>query len=58
MAITLKLTLEEIRRLLQVSKKPELYPGIQCDTAMIYCIDKRHSIIDANELLENLREAI
>lgn len=58
MALIMKLNLEETQRLLRISKKGELYPRVQRDAAIIYCIQNRFSLIDTNELLENLGEAI
>jgi hypothetical protein len=57
-AIILKLSLEETQRLLRIAKRGELYPRIQRDAAIIFCIQHKYSLIDVNELLENLGEAI
>jgi transcriptional regulator with XRE-family HTH domain len=57
-AIALKLSLEDTQRLLIISKKGELYPRVQRDAAIIFCIQHGYSLIDTNELLENLGEAI
>ncbi len=57
-AIVLKLNLSETQRLLRIAKKGELYPRIQRDAAIIFCIQHHYSVIDTNELLENLGEAI
>ena len=58
LAITMKLTLEETQRLLRLAKKGELYPRIQRDAAIIFCIQHNYSLIDSNELLDNLGESI
>jgi transcriptional regulator with XRE-family HTH domain len=57
-AICMKLDLDETQRLLRIAKKGELYPRIQRDAAIIFCIQNKYSLIDTNELLENLGEAI
>ena len=57
-AIILKLNLPDTQRLLRIAKKGELYPRIQRDAAIIFCIQHNYSLIDTNELLENLGEAI
>lgn len=58
MALAMKLEVDETQRLLKISKKGELYPRIQRDAAIIFCIQNNYSLIDTNELLENLGEAI
>jgi hypothetical protein len=58
LAIIFKLNLEETQRLLKLSKRGELYPRIQRDAAIIFCIQHHYSLIDTNELLESLGEAI
>ena len=58
LALIMKLTLEETQRLLKIAKRGELYPRIQRDAAIIFCIQHKYSLIDTNELLENLSEAI
>ncbi len=57
-ALALKLDLEVTQRLLRIAKKGELYPRVQRDAAIIFCIQHGYSLIDTNELLENLGEAI
>ena len=57
-ALVLKLDLEDTQRLLRIAKKGELYPRVQRDAAVIFCIQHSYSLIDTNELLENLGEAI
>ena len=58
MALIIKLSLEETQRLLRIAKKGELYPRIQRDAAIIFCIQHKYPMIDANEMLENLGEAL
>lgn len=57
-SIVLRLELEETQRLLRIAKKGELYPRIQRDAAIIFCIQHGLTLSDANELLEDLNEAI
>ena len=57
-AIVLKLSLEDTQRLLRVANRGELYPRVQRDAAIIFCIEHGMSLIEANELLEDLGEAI
>ncbi|MFT4142879.1 MAG: hypothetical protein QM644_00380 [Mobilitalea sp.] len=57
-SLVMKLSLDETQRLLRLAKKGELYPRIQRDAAIIFCITNKYSLIDTNELLENLGEAI
>jgi transcriptional regulator with XRE-family HTH domain len=57
-AIIIKLSMVETQRLLKIAKRGELYPRIQRDAAIIFCIQHKYSLIDTNELLENLGEAI
>lgn len=58
LAIIMKLSLAETQRLLRVAQRGDLYPRIQRDAAIIFCIQHGYSLIDTNELLENLGEAI
>lgn len=57
-ALILRLSLGDTQRLLKIAKRGELYPRIQRDAAIIFCIQHNYTMIDANELLENLGEAI
>jgi hypothetical protein len=54
----MRLDVNETQRLLRIAKKGELYPRVQRDAAIIFCIQNRYSLIDTNELLESLGEAI
>jgi transcriptional regulator with XRE-family HTH domain len=58
LALVMKLDVTETQRLLRIAKKGELYPRIQRDAAIIFCIQNKYSLIDTNELLESLGEAI
>lgn len=57
-AIIMKLSLDETQRLLRIAKKGELYPRIRRDAAILFCIQHNLSLIDTNELLEDLGEAV
>ncbi len=58
MALVMKLDIKETQRLLRLAERGELYPRIQRDAAIIFCLRNRYSLIDTNELLEGLGEAI
>ena len=58
MALIMKLSLEETQRLLKIAKKGELYPRIQRDAAIVFCIQHKYSFIEANEMLDDLGEAL
>jgi hypothetical protein len=58
MALILRLDLHETQRLLRLAMKGELYPKIRRDAVIIYCIQNKYTLIDANEMLENLGEAL
>ncbi len=57
-ALIMKLDIKQTQRLLRIAKKGELYPRIQRDAAIIFSIQNKYSLIDTNELLESLGEAI
>lgn len=58
LALVMKLDVKETQRLLRIARKGELYPRIQRDAAIIYCIQNSYSMKDTNQLLEDLGEAI
>jgi transcriptional regulator with XRE-family HTH domain len=58
MALIMKLSIEDTQRLLKLAKRGELYPRIQRDAAIIFCIQHKYSMIDTNETLDNLGEAL
>ncbi len=51
------LSLDETQRLLKLHQKGELYPRILRDAVIIYSIEKKHELIDANELIVSIGEA-
>ena len=55
-AIAMRLTLPETQRLLKVAQRGELYPKNRRDAAIIYCIEHRRDMIDAELLLQSIGE--
>ncbi len=55
-AIAMRLTLSETQRLLKVAQRGELYPKNRRDAAMIYCIEHRRDMIEAELLLQSIGE--
>jgi hypothetical protein len=53
MAIGLSATLEETKMLLQFGGKSELYPRVRRDAAILFCLEKKYSIIDTQILLSD-----
>ena len=54
MAFALHLSLEEAQRLLTVSGNSVLYPRVKWDAAVIFCLNKKLPLVQANELLAEL----
>ena len=57
-ALGMHLTLEETQYLLTLALRGELYPRTRRDAAIIYCIQHKFSLIDAEIMLEQLGEEI
>jgi len=57
-ALGMQLTLEETQYLLKLALRGELYPRNRRDAAIIYCIQHKFSLIDAEIMLEQLDEEI
>jgi hypothetical protein len=57
-ALGMHLTLEETQYLLKLALRGELYPRSRRDAAIIYCIQHKFSLIDAEILLEQLGEEL
>ena len=55
-AFGMQLTLEETQYLLKLALRGELYPRNRRDAALIYCIQHKFSLIDAELMLEQLGE--
>lgn len=56
-ALVMRLTLENAQRLLTLAQKGELYPRIRRDAAIIYAFEHGFTLVQAEELLEQLGEA-
>ncbi|RGT71664.1 hypothetical protein DWX08_12415 [Ruminococcus sp. AF18-22] len=52
------LTVEEMQRLLKVSEYPALYVKNKRDSIILFCLDKEVSLIETNELLYEMEEAV
>lgn len=57
-ALGMHLTLLETQYLLKLALRGELYPRNRRDAAIIYCIQHKFSLIDAEIMLEQLGEEI
>lgn len=55
-ALALQLSLEETQRMLRIAQKGELYPRVRYDAAIIFAVQKKLSVAEANEMLEELGE--
>jgi hypothetical protein len=57
-ALGMHLTLEETQYLLKIALRGELYPRTRRDAAIIYCIQHKFNLIDAEIMLEQLGEEL
>ena len=55
-AFGMRLSVEETQRLLTLSGNSILYPKVRRDAALIYALDKKGTLIEAEQLLEELDE--
>lgn len=55
-AFGMRLSVEETQRLLTLSGNSVLYPKVKRDAAIIYALDKKSTLIEAELLLEELDE--
>ena len=55
-AFGMRLSVEETQRLLTLSGTSVLYPKVRRDAAIIYALDKKSTLIEAELLLEELDE--
>lgn len=55
-ALSLQLTLEETQRLLAIGGCGALYPKVRRDAAVIFALNQRMSLLEAEELLSSLPE--
>ena len=58
LAFAMKLTLEETQQMLKVAQLPPLYPRNRHDLVVIYAIKEQYSLIDVNEVLNDLHEEL
>ena len=58
LALGIELSLDETQRLLKIAQRGELYPKNRRDAALIYCIQHRLNVIDAEILLEQVGEQL
>lgn len=56
MAFALKLNVKETQRLLTLAGKGVLYPKIRRDAAILFCLQKKMCLDEANAFLEDLGE--
>lgn len=56
-AFAMGLTFEETQRLLTVSQRGLLYPKVRRDAAIIFCLQKKCTLMDTSELLESIGES-
>ena len=55
-AFALNVSVEDTQRLLALARKPALYPKIKRDAAIIICLSKNMSIIEADEFFRSIGE--
>lgn len=58
LAFGMNMTLEETQQMLRIARQPILYPRIQFDLVIIFALKEHWSLIDTNELLEDLQEPL
>lgn len=56
LAIVLALPVEECQRLLRAAGRGALYPRVERDAAVIFALNRKLSLFDADELLRSLEE--
>lgn len=57
-ALVMKLTPAETQRLLKIAQRGELYPKNRRDAAILYCVQHRIGLIEAEILLEEINEPL
>ena len=55
-AFGMKLSVEETQRLLTLSGNSILYPKVQRDAVLIFALDKKYTLMEVEQLLEELDE--
>lgn len=58
MALAMKLTIEETQRMLTIAQKGVLYPKVQRDAAILFCIRKKKNLDETNVFLEDMGEEL
>ncbi len=56
LALVLALTPEETQRLLRAAQRGALYPRVRRDAAVIFCLNRGLSLLEADDLLRSLGE--
>jgi hypothetical protein len=56
-AFAMELTLDETQHLLTISQRGLLYAKVRRDAAIIFCLQKKCTLMDTSELLESIGEA-
>ncbi len=55
-SLAVGLDLDETQRLLAVARRGRLYPRIRRDAAIIFCLSRKRTLDQANDLLEEIGE--
>ena len=58
LALAMGLSLDETQRLLKIAQRGELYPKARRDAAILFCIQNRMDVFDADILLERIGEEL
>ena len=58
LALGIGMTLDEAQRLLKIAQRGELYPKNRRDSAIIFCLQHRFSVIDTEIMLERIDEEL
>lgn len=53
-AFAMELTIAETQNMLKIAQKPQLYPRNRKDQIILFALTKHYSLIDVNEILEDL----
>jgi hypothetical protein len=54
LALGLRLDIEQTQKLLRIAGKSPLYPRLKRDAAVIYCVTRKFSVMEAQSLLHEL----
>ncbi len=58
LSLAIGLSLDEAQRLLKIAQRGELYPKTRRDAAIIFCIQNRLDVFDAEIMLEKIGEEL